>query len=42
LHDQLAADGIPIVTAPFDGPFGCTFSFRDPDGYVITVHDAYR
>jgi predicted enzyme related to lactoylglutathione lyase len=39
LHDRLAADGITIVTAPFDGPFGRTFSFSDPDGYVITVHD---
>jgi len=26
------------VTAPFDGPFGRTFSFADPDGYVVTVH----
>jgi predicted enzyme related to lactoylglutathione lyase len=28
----------PIVTPPFDGPFGRTFAFADPDGYVITVH----
>jgi predicted enzyme related to lactoylglutathione lyase len=40
LHERLAADGIPIVTAPFDGPFGLTFAFRDPDGYTITVHEA--
>ena len=39
LHDQLAADGVTIVTAPFDGPFGRTFAFADPDGYVITLHD---
>ena len=39
LHDQLAADGVTIVTAPFDGPFGRTFAFADPDGYVITAHD---
>ena len=39
LHDQLAADGVTIVTAPFDGPFGHTFAFADPDGYVITAHD---
>lgn len=39
LHDQLAADGVPIVTAPFDSPFGRTFAFADPDGYVITLHD---
>ena len=39
LYDQLAADGAMIVTAPFDGPFGRTFAFADPDGYVITAHD---
>lgn len=40
LHDDLAEDGVVIRTAPFDGPFGRTFAFEDPDGYVITVHDA--
>ncbi|MFI6097005.1 VOC family protein [Lentzea sp. NPDC051213] len=39
LHDQLVIDGVPIVTAPFDGPFGRTFAFSDPDGYAITIHD---
>lgn len=39
LHDRLAAEGVTIVTAPFDGPFGRTFAFADPDGYVITAHD---
>lgn len=38
LHDRLAADGVTIVTGPFDGPFGRTFAFADPDGYVITIH----
>jgi len=38
LHDDLARAGVTIVTAPFDGPFGRTFSFADPDGYVVTVH----
>lgn len=38
LHDQLAAGGTAIVTAPFDGPFGRTFAIADPDGYVITLH----
>jgi predicted enzyme related to lactoylglutathione lyase len=38
LHDDLAASGVPIVTAPFDGPFGRTFAFADPDGYVVTLH----
>ncbi len=38
LHDRLATDGVPIVTEPFDGPFGLTFVFRDPEGYAVTVH----
>ena len=39
LHDALAAAGVPILTAPVDGPFGRTFTFADPDGYAVTVHD---
>jgi len=39
LHDSLAAAGVPIVTPPFDGPFGRTFAFADPEGYVVTIHD---
>jgi len=39
LHDSLAADGVPITVAPFDSPFGRTFTFSDPDGYAITIHD---
>jgi predicted enzyme related to lactoylglutathione lyase len=39
IHDALAADGHPIVTAPVDGPFGRTFTFADPDGYHVTLHD---
>lgn len=39
LHDRLAAAAVPIAAAPFDGPFGRTFTFADPDGYAITVHD---
>jgi predicted enzyme related to lactoylglutathione lyase len=39
IHDALAAADVAIVGEPADGPFGRTFSFRDPDGYVITVHD---
>ena len=40
LHDQMAGHGVPILAAPFDGPFGRTFTFRDPDGYAVTIHDA--
>jgi predicted enzyme related to lactoylglutathione lyase len=38
IHDALAAHGVPIVTPPFDGPFGRTFAFADPDGYTVTLH----
>jgi len=30
---------VPIETAPFDGPFGRTFTFTDPDGDAVTIHD---
>lgn len=39
IHDALLADGHSIVSAPIDGPFGLTFTFADPDGYRITLHD---
>jgi predicted enzyme related to lactoylglutathione lyase len=39
IHDALAADGHAIVTEPFDGPFGRTFTFADLDGYHVTLHD---
>ena len=39
LHDQLAAHGVPILQPPFNSPFGRTFTFSDPDGYAITIHD---
>ncbi|KOV90119.1 VOC family protein [Nocardia sp. NRRL S-836] len=39
VHDDLAAAGVTIVGAPVDGPFGRTFTFADPDGYAVTVHD---
>jgi catechol 2,3-dioxygenase-like lactoylglutathione lyase family enzyme len=38
LHDDLARHGVTIVTPPFDGSFGRTFAFADPDGYIVTVH----
>lgn len=40
LHDALSAHGTQITAAPIDGPFGRTFTFADPDGYRITIHDA--
>ena len=39
LHAAVVAAGAPVVQEPFEGPFGTTFSFRDPEGYAITVHD---
>lgn len=39
IHDALVADGHTIVSAPVDGPFGRTFTFADPDGYHVTLHD---
>lgn len=38
IHDKLAAAGVKITSAPIDGPFGRTFTFADPDGYLITLH----
>jgi predicted enzyme related to lactoylglutathione lyase len=40
LHDRLVQHGVTILTEPVDGPFGRTFTLRDPDGYAITIHDA--
>ncbi len=39
LHSQLVERGVRIVQPVTPGPFGNTFSFEDPDGYVLTVHD---
>lgn len=39
VHDGLVADGVEISSAPAEGPFGLTFTFADPDGYLITIHD---
>ncbi|MFU8947311.1 VOC family protein [Mycetocola zhadangensis] len=39
IHDRLLADGVSITVPPVDGPFGRTFTFSDPDGYQITLHD---
>jgi predicted enzyme related to lactoylglutathione lyase len=39
IHDALLAAGVAITSAPIDGPFGRTFTFADPDGYQITLHE---
>ncbi|CAA9434269.1 MAG: hypothetical protein AVDCRST_MAG37-850 [uncultured Rubrobacteraceae bacterium] len=38
LHDSLDEAGVPTTQEPFDGPFGRTFAFMDPDVYTVTVH----
>lgn len=40
VHNLLKEHGTPILTDPFDTPFGRTFVFRDPDGYAIAIHGA--
>jgi predicted enzyme related to lactoylglutathione lyase len=39
LFKQLKEQSVPITLDLTDGPFGKMFTFRDPDGYLITVHD---
>jgi predicted enzyme related to lactoylglutathione lyase len=39
LHAKLDAAKITIITPPYDGPFGRTFVFIDPDGYRITANE---
>ncbi|HVB24812.1 MAG TPA: VOC family protein [Ktedonobacteraceae bacterium] len=39
LHVRMERAGAPIITSPFDGPFGRTFIFADPDGYKITANE---
>lgn len=40
LHDRLASAGAKVLSAPAPGPFGRMLTFRDPDGYAVTAHDA--
>ncbi len=40
LYESLKEADVRIAQEPFDGPFGRTFAFVDPDGYTVTVHDA--
>jgi predicted enzyme related to lactoylglutathione lyase len=36
---ELRDAGVTITQDPADSPFGRTFTFVDPDGDRITVHD---
>ena len=39
LFNKLKENNVEVLTEPTPGPFGLTFHFKDPDGYVITIHD---
>ena len=39
IYERFLTDGITVSGAPIDGPFGNTFTFVDPDGYRITLHE---
>ncbi|MBM6591724.1 VOC family protein [Brevibacterium sp. RIT 803] len=40
LHDRLVESGVEILRSPARSPFGLTFTFVDPEGYAVTMHDA--
>ncbi len=40
LNQRLKEQNVPITQDLADGPFGKMFTLRDPDGYLITVHDS--
>ena len=37
-HERLMAAGVTLLTPLQNGPFGRFFTFRDPDGYAVTLH----
>lgn len=39
LLEHLEANQVEITKGLSDSPFGKTFTFRDPEGYLITIHD---
>jgi catechol 2,3-dioxygenase-like lactoylglutathione lyase family enzyme len=39
LHKHMKEAGVSMAKDLAEGPFGKTFTFRDPDGHLITVHD---
>lgn len=38
LHSKLVKEGVSVPQPLTSGAFGLQFSFVDPDGYLITVH----
>ena len=39
LHRELKQRGVPVAEELRNSPFGMTFSVRDPDGYILNLHD---
>ena len=39
LYAAMQTAGVTIITPPYDGPFGRTIVFADPDGYRITANE---
>jgi predicted enzyme related to lactoylglutathione lyase len=39
IHRELADAGVPIIVPVTESPFGLMFTFCDPDGYAVTLHD---
>ena len=37
-YESLQSAAVPILTPIHDGPFGRFFTFKDHDGYSITLH----
>ena len=37
--DHMRTEGADIVRPLAESPFGKTFTFRDPEGYLVTIHD---
>ena len=40
LHRYLQQEGVEVVKPPFDTPFGKSIVVADPDGYLLTFHQA--
>jgi predicted enzyme related to lactoylglutathione lyase len=38
-YAHLKAHGVILLNQPTPSPFGLTLMFKDPDGYVLTLHD---
>ena len=39
LLGHLEANQVEIIRGLEDGPFGKMFTFKDPEGYLVTIHD---